>query len=266
MRRAIHRFFSDINWFTPLCALAGYVQTVESWPGGVFHNAQAALLLLGALFAYNIVGRSPWRRVVALLAAGAAIPVFLYLPATIKLLWMGISLLWALYYGAQTGLLPASLRQVPWAKPLIVAAAWALGAVLPALPEGQWLAAWPLLLERAAFIFALALAYDLHDAAIDRHLGMRTLANTHTTEQTIRFMHLALMLAALLTGLSMYWGNYSLKTGIALLLSLLFSAFMLAYMFKNERFVRWRKMVADGLMVVQLIAVEVALHEIPNKF
>ncbi|MBN8685327.1 MAG: hypothetical protein J0L99_21980 [Chitinophagales bacterium] len=255
MRRALLRFFSDINWFTPLCALAGYLQTVRTWPGGIFEPAQAALLLLGAVFAYNIVGRAPRRRVAALLAAVAALPVFLYLPVQSKLLWMGISSLWALYYGAQTGLLPASLRHIPWAKPLIVSAAWALGAVLPALPAEQWLQAWPLLLERGAFIFALALAYDLHDAAIDRQLGMRTLANTHTPRQTMRFIYAALLLSATLMCWNVYWGNYHLLTASALCLSLVLTAVIVPYLFKNERFVNWRKVVVDGMMVVQCVIV-----------
>lgn len=265
MRRSPLRFFSDINWFTPLCALAGYLQTVRTWPGGVWHTSQAALLVLGAVFAYNIVGHAPQRRVTALLAAGAAIPVFLYLPVQSKLLWVGISSLWALYYGAQTGLLPASLRHIPWAKPLIVSAAWALGAVLPALPAEQWLQAWPLLLERGAFIFALALAYDLHDAAIDRQLGMRTLANTNTPRQTICFIQLALAVSALLAGWNVYWKNYSLPVAAALCLSLVLTAVIVPYLFKNERFVNWRKVVVDGMMVVQAFAVEVVLHEFPDK-
>lgn len=255
MRRSPLRFFSDINWFTPLCALAGYLQTVRTWPGGVWHTSQAALLVLGAVFAYNIVGHAPQRRVTALLAAGAAIPVFLYLPVQSKLLWVGISSLWALYYGAQTGLLPASLRHIPWAKPLIVSAAWALGAVLPALPAEQWLQAWPLLLERGAFIFALALAYDLHDAAIDQQLGMRTLANTNTPRQTICFIQLALAVSALLAGWNVYWKNYSLPVAAALCLSLVSTAVIVPYLFKNERFVNWRKVVVDGMMVVQCVIV-----------
>ena len=265
MRRTPLWFFSDINWFTPICALAGYLQTVRTWHGGVWHTSQAALLLLGAVFAYNIVGHAPQRRVMALLAAGAAIPVFLYLPVQSKLLWMGISSLWALYYGAQTGLLPASLRHIPWAKPLIVSAAWALGAVLPALPAEQWLQAWPLLLERGAFIFALALAYDLHDAAIDRQLGMRTLANTHTPRQTMRFIYAALLLSAALMSWNVYWGNYHLLTAAALCLSLLITGVIVPYLFRNEQLVKWRKVVVDGMMVVQALAVEVVLHEFPNK-
>ena len=77
---------------------------------------------------------------------------------------------WLAYYGFRR---PgnAGLRSSLLAKPMTVALAWAWVTVFLPIPIEIWHRAWAMFFVRTAFVFALALAYDVSDMGYDRRFG-----------------------------------------------------------------------------------------------
>ena len=239
-----------------VCALTMLVQTrllldfsaVPGWLDG--------FVLGGAMFAYNFT--HPDRR----LRAGAwmsglfgGVCLLFSLPMTH---WQMAALipvvLWLLYYGLQR---PgtAGLRGIPAAKPVVVALAWAWVTVLLPLPREHWDEAAFIFLGRAAFIFTLALGYDLVDMAYDRQHGLTTLAGKLGFDKTFLLINSALAVAAACCCANYFLKIYGSETAAALLASLAFSAWWLRFLFQKTIWHGWEKVLVDGLMVLQFVLV-----------
>lgn len=162
--------------------------------------------------------------------------------------------LWLLYYGLRW---PgnAGLRGVPLAKPIVVALAWAWVTVMLPVPPEAWGKVGAILLGRASFIFALALAYDLADMEYDRRQGLTTLAARLGVHQTFRLIFCALLLAALCCFANLYSNIYSKNMALALFNSLVFSAWWLRVLFRRTDWQNWQKVLIDAAMLLQFLVV-----------
>ncbi len=163
-------------------------------------------------------------------------------------------LFWLAYYGFQR---PGNsgLRGHTIAKPLTVALAWTwVTVVLPTSPA-QWPELPFLFLGRAAFIFALALAYDLSDSVYDQDKGLSTLASRLGTNKSFILIYWSLACAGICICTNLYYGVYGFSKATGLLLSLGFSAWWLRYLLQKSAWQLWQKPLIDGLMVLQFLLV-----------
>ncbi len=161
---------------------------------------------------------------------------------------------WLAYYGFKR---PGNsgLRSQLLAKPLTVALTWAwVTVLLPTLPT-EWPNLSFLLLGRAAFIFALALAYDLCDADYDHRYGLKTLTRKLGFDRAFTLIYTSLALAACCVGTNLFLQVYALPQALGLLLSLGFSAWWLRYLLQEKLWSVWQKPLIDGLMVLQFLLV-----------
>lgn len=211
-----------------------------------------AFIFGGALFGYHCT-HADWRyRAVAWGSGFLGAICFLFWVKSWAAFMIAVVpvFFWLAYYGfRRPG--QAGLRRVLLAKPLTVALAWAWVTVLLPLPADIWLQAWPMFLVRAVFIFALALAYDLSDISYDHSAGFTTLASTLAPKGTMLLICIGLGVAALFVGIGWATGFYRDSNALALLLSLLFSAWWLHFLLKKSAWHAWHKVLIDALMLFQ---------------
>lgn len=161
---------------------------------------------------------------------------------------------WLAYYGFQR---PGNsgLRGRPFAKPFTIALTWAWVTVLFPLhqllkPELVFL-----LLSRASFIFALALAYDLMDTEYDQQLGLSTLTTKLGLDRSKRLIYKSLALSGAFVFCNICWPVMPLSNALALVISLGVIAVFLHQILHQKGYRSWQKVWIDGLMVLQLIMV-----------
>lgn len=249
----LHRLFALLC--TPLSAAALLLQTRwlldDHWP-----QATSLAVFMGAstLLAYQVFTRQPYWRLWSVVGGGCAGVAFFTLTAEQQGATVVAALLWLLYYGSPL-LDRGGLREHPWWKPLLVAATWAWVTVaLPTTPQA-WPGLWPVFLERGAFVFALALAYDLHDAEADARFGLRTLARQLELAPAFRLIYGSLVVAGAAVCWSVFQGRYTLVAGLALAGSLLVTTFALRAFFRVNAHTAQRKTAIDALMLFQFACV-----------
>ncbi|MFN8302130.1 MAG: hypothetical protein U0U46_06530 [Saprospiraceae bacterium] len=232
------------------CALAMLVQTGLLFSTGLPSPWLAGFVLGGAVFAYYFMHPDKTRRYLARGMGGVALLGFIAMPATARWVALAPLLLWLLYYGFKK---PgrAGLRALPLLKPLAISLAWAWVTVLLPLEPFRWDSAVVLLLGRSAFIFALALAYDLTDLEYDRRQGLRTLALNLGVQRSFRLIDLVLSASALCVLVNYGVGRYSIWAGAALTGNLALSGFLLRKIVRQGG-AAWQKFWIDGLMIAQL--------------
>lgn len=160
------------------------------------------------------------------------------------------ALVWILYYFAPRAV-GRGLRSLPLGKPLAIAAAWALATVLLPAPPALWPDLGPTMLGRAAFVFALALACDLHDRDYDRLHGLQTLVLRLGPRRSLLLIDGALALAAICTSVDLILHLYDRQAAYALWGSLAFSAFFLRWQLRQPFGLHVQKILVDGLMFLQ---------------
>jgi len=238
--------------FIGICAISFLMQTrlllgLSASPGFL-----DGLVFGGAIFGYHFTHPIRHLRATAWAAGvlGAVCGVFwAYNGGTV----LGITipvLLWMAYYGFQW---PgnAGLRSRLWAKPLTVALAWAWITVFLPLPVAQWSGELVMFLERGAFVFALAIAYDVSDITYDRALKLSTLAQRLDGKGTFLLIYIALAVSGIFVSVAYTTGAYNLKTTFLLLFSLVFSGWWLRYLLQNNRLPPWQKILIDALVLLQ---------------
>jgi len=238
------------------CALTMLAQTRLLLGLSVAPGWLDGFVLGGAMFAYNFTHPDRRLRVGAWLSGllGGVCLLFSVLIGHWQVMVLIPIVLWLLYYGLRR---PgtAGLRGVPVAKPVAVALAWAWVTVLLPLPPERWDDAVVIFIGRSAFIFALALAYDLVDLAYDRRVGLLTLAGKLGFQKTFLLINSALVLATACCCANFFLKIYGLEMAMALFASLMFSAWWLRLLFQKTIWQGWEKALIDGLMVLQFILV-----------
>lgn len=220
--------------------------------------AYLAGFVFGAtVFGYNFTAPSRLRRWPAWGAGLAGSLCFYFLTPVQQIAAFLPALVWLLYYDMHSGR-GAGLRMHPALKPAAIALAWTWVTVLLPLPISQWTTSWALFVGRAAFIFSLALAYDLCDRLYDRRHGLVTLVMQLGPRRSMRLIDAALLLAALCCGLNTWLQLYALPVALALLASLVLSRAAIRLVTPKTDWGDWRKVIIDGLMVVQLCLVWLA--------
>lgn len=229
---------------TAFCALAMAWQTQRMF-GGQPGIAEAAFLWSATVFVYHCTLPSRWWAVVHVPVA--AVAFFLLRPGQ-QLAALLPFALWLLYIGTP-GTGAWGLRRLPWLKPLAVALAWTAATTLFPLQTGLWAQTVGLCITRLVLVFALTLAYDLHDRAEDHAGGLPTLAVQLGAHGTFRVIRLCWALAAL--GIVLDAGRFGVALTVGRLVGVVLTAWLLERLFRPGADASWRKIAVDALLLVQ---------------
>ncbi len=206
------------------------------------------------VFGYQLEGRPALRGPAWALGVCAAV-CFFYLPPGRQLSVVLPAVVWLLYYDRYRPGLGTGLRRFPLLKPLAIALAWAGVTVLLPLPPEHWPPAALLFLGRSAFIFALALAYDLCDQPDDQRAGLDTLVLRLGPTRSRRLIYAAFGAAAACALAQFGLRIYTCQATLALLVSLALSAVLIRPFTEQLAWGGWRKTWIDSLMFVQFVFV-----------
>jgi 4-hydroxybenzoate polyprenyltransferase len=204
----------------------------------------------GMVFGYHFTSRLRWQRTLAWAIGLGGFYCYLRLNWQMEGMVLIPLLIWGAYYGWQK---PgnAGWRSRPFLKPLAIAVAWAWVTVLLPLPPDDWLKAVFMFGARAGFVFALALAYDLHDRAYDLQHGLKTLAAQLDAYRTLRLGDLGMAVSGICAVLHCLLNPCFHIGTLAVLLSLGGSAWLIRWLFRQDWLEPWRKALIDALMPFQ---------------
>lgn len=251
------RLFFQLFWIG-LCVVAMVWQTRLLVPGAGFDPWLVIFIFGATVFGYSFRAPSP-RRWPAWLFGAIAGFCFFNLPAVQQLITFVPALIWVSYYDMyRPG--PAGLRQFPAAKPVAIALAWAWVTVLLPLSPTQWITAGLLFAGRTAFVFALALAYDLCDRMYDRRQGLQTLVMRLGATRSFRLIDAALLLNGGMVVMNLVRHMYDIPVASALIAGLFLSRVTIRRVVQKSSWGDWRKVVIDGLMVLQALLAWVGLN------
>lgn len=222
--------------------------------GGQPGMAEAVFLWSATVFVYHCTLPSRWWSAVHMPVA--AVSFYLLQPVQ-QLAALLPFALWLLYIGTP-GTGAWGLRRLPWLKPLAVALAWTAATTLFPLQPALWPLTVGLCITRLVLVFALALAYDLHDRAEDRAGGLPTLAAQLGAHGTFRVIRLCWVLAAL--GILLDAGRFSVGLTVGRLAGMVLTAWLLERLFRPGVDASGRKIAVDALMLVQPLVVVIFIH------
>lgn len=164
----------------------------------------------------------------ALLGGGFAVFIFFFLPRGVQAALILPALL-ALFYTIPIPLLGRRLRDLPWAKPVSLAFAWAWLTAWVPLGGTRAESVWPVLLiflERGLLLFGLCIPFDIRDARLDKEAGVYTLVQSLGHQRAI-YLALASFAGSLLFALLLYAiGVYPLFAILSLTVSMALAAYL----------------------------------------
>ncbi|TNE52621.1 MAG: hypothetical protein EP344_15570 [Bacteroidetes bacterium] len=253
LNMSVVRWFVQFSWIG-FCSVAMLWQTwllqdipqPSGWLTGFVFGS--------TIFGYNFIA-SKARRYAAYFIGLLSAVCFLELDLARQLTVVLPGLVWILYYDRYHPGQGTGLRDYPMLKPVAIALAWAWVTVWLPTPPAQWTAVFVLSVGQAAFIFVLALAYDLCDQPYDLRHGLTTLVMQLGPRNSIRLADAALVLA---TAAGWYYGligRYSWVTVLLLTLSYWLTAFAIRRIPRQTDWEDWRKAAIDGLMALQFILI-----------
>lgn len=145
------------------------------------------------------------------------------------------------------------LRDLNHIKIFLIMLSWAwITVILPAqeldMPIGPAIIL--MTFERAFFIFAITLPFDIRDLQIDAHSKVKTIPSVIGQSKAIWFALCCVLLTFLLVGLNFRIGTYSTLQFLALAISLLLTA-LLIWFSNKERHDYYYTGLMDGTMVLQ---------------
>lgn len=147
-------------------------------------------------------------------------------------------------------------RDVHYIKIFLIAITWAwVTVILPALDSGYtWnISILWLVIERAIFIFAITLPFDIRDFHIDAHTGVKTIPSYIGMLATKRLAVTSLLFTVLFALLNL--GNiYSTRTFMGLVLSILVTSVIIWYTDRIQHDYYFTGLV-DGNMVWQFLLI-----------
>jgi 4-hydroxybenzoate polyprenyltransferase len=192
----------------------------------------------------------------ALVAGGVAAYCFLLMPYRLQLGCLFpcfLSLGYVLpLFGHQR-----RLRDFNYIKIFLIAIAWSWITVLLVAQElslSSQVSVRLMLIERALFVFAITIPFDIRDLAIDKFNKVKTIPAVWGVRPAKYLAYTALLLSAALVVLSMYAGFYALHTGIALLISLVIAALAVGGSGRYDHDYYYTGFV-DGTMLIQALLV-----------
>lgn len=234
------------------CAVALLTQTLMLLGKPITIGFLQGFVFGGAVFGYHCTQPVRWVRNMAWAAGFVGAGCFLMWTMAGGQVWAALVpvLFWLAYYGFQR---PGNqgLRTKLLAKPITVALAWAWVTVLLPLDYTDWRQALWMFWERSAFVFALALAYDVSDEVYDRQFQLTTLAHRLPGKSIFLLINLGFGLSGVFICLGVISGIYQPGIAVTLLLSLLFSSWWVRFLLKQHALQSWHKVLIDGLMLLQ---------------
>lgn len=149
------------------------------------------------------------------------------------------------------------LRDFPYLKIFLIALCWAWITVLgPLLQWGGTIdraAIW-LFIERAAFVFAITIPFDIRDLMLDLERDVPTLPGRLGMERAKQIAYAALLAMLLSVGWNYWQGFYNGLTALVLILSALSSG-LLVYYSNIRRHDYYFTGALDGTMIFQALLV-----------
>ncbi|MEM1322133.1 MAG: UbiA family prenyltransferase [Bacteroidota bacterium] len=145
------------------------------------------------------------------------------------------------------------LRDINHLKIFLIAIVWAwITVLLPALEYGINRPVFLLLmgLERALFIFAITLPFDIRDLKVDQHSAVKTLPSTIGAKRSRQLGLALLLLMGALVLFNFILGNYTVGNLAALWVSIGSTAFLLHYA-HEDRHDYYYSGLLDGTMLIQ---------------
>lgn len=148
------------------------------------------------------------------------------------------------------------LRDLPFLKIFLIAIAWAWITVV-APGKGSDISLFSLslmLVERAAFIFAITIPFDIRDLVMDQKAGVPTLPSAWGASKAKKMAYWSLIIMMLSVCGNAYLELYSTQSVIALSISALTSAF-LVYKSHSQRHDYFYSGLMDGMMILQFLLI-----------
>ena len=267
------------NLWIALNATAQVAQTRYLLDGRFRWGPDLGFVFFGTLFIYAIHRISGLKQLAPFTAAGrlkvisehqkdilayaviglvGASVFFFFFPWRIQLM-LGLPGLIALWYVIPFGASRKRLRDYHFLKIFLIAIVWAwLTVWLPATESGWNVAlrasTWWMALERAAFIFAITVPFDIRDLEVDEHTQVKTLPSTLGTTPAIALSMAALVAMIGLAGWNAYSGVYSTGAWIGLALSAALSGVLVLYSRRVQHDYYFSGLL-DGMMVLQFALV-----------
>ncbi|MEL7222839.1 MAG: UbiA family prenyltransferase [Bacteroidota bacterium] len=145
------------------------------------------------------------------------------------------------------------LRDLPYLKIFLIAFAWAWITVWGPVAEKEGVFSWPILLmliERACFVFAITIPFDIRDMALDQSADVDTLPSYWGEQGAKRISYLALFICLLMALINFLLSTYSPAILLVLLLSVA-STFWLIKATHPQRHDYYFTGLLDGTMILQ---------------
>ena len=244
-------------FFIGICAVAMVLQTKAVFGLPLEPGILEGFIFGGTIFGYHFTHPERHFRVIAFGAGAAGALCFVAWARSFHLVLIAAFpvLFWLAYYGFRRPGNRVGLRTWAQAKPLTVATAWAWVTVLLPLPTDMWVLAIPVFLTRAAFVYALALAYDFSDMDYDRLKGLSTLAQSMEASSNFSLINWALVLSGVFVALGYFTGVYTSSHVMLICLSLGFSAWFIHFILKKSAWHAFHKTLIDALLPFQSLLI-----------
>lgn len=149
------------------------------------------------------------------------------------------------------------LRDFNHIKIFLIAIVWSWVTVfLPALAIGEatTLSVWLMILERAIFIFAITLPFDIRDLKVDSHSEVRTIPAVIGIKKTKTLGTLSLVSAFLLSLTNWFSNGYNVNIMLGIFISFLSTWFFIRQSDKIKHDYFFTGLI-DGTMILQFILI-----------
>ncbi len=261
------------NFWIALAAMAMVLQSQWLFETPPYSTALSGLLFFATLFLYalhRIVGISRLKdfleeeryaviyryrhhiRVYAFIGFAGAVYCFWYIPWPIRLELLvpgilSLAYVWPIFSGQRR------LRDINHLKIFLIAIVWAWVTVrLPFVEAGQatfTLAQAMMVLERALFIFAITLPFDIRDLVVDQYSKVKTIPSMLGIKRSLYLAYASLGLACLL---SLGQVHYTMAYHWGLIISYISTAFLIRFSQAEQHDYYYTGLV-DGTMIFQLL-------------
>ena len=149
------------------------------------------------------------------------------------------------------------LRDFHHVKIFLIAIVWTwVTVVLPALEWGALneTSIWLMALERAIFIFAITLPFDIRDIKIDEHINVKTIPAVIGARKAKFLAYFCLMVMMVFVYINTNLGFYSLNNQWALFISAISTSIFIRFSDKIEHDYFFTGLM-DGTMIIQFLLV-----------